>query len=303
MFGRLVHYFSKLFIMIGLCSACALSYAKPNLEPLGENIADQGSEYYQFTQKEFISQDQKRTYRVWLGIPKNNTQSHYKSMFMLDGNSVMSYLNENILKDMNRDDPAVIVAIGYQTNLPFDVVARAQDYTPSETGLTALQPDPRNPARMTGGRLEFHRLIVEDIAPWVEQKVKLDPTRRAIWGHSYGGLFVLDSALHENYFSHYFSASASLGWADTRMLKKIQTVNVTHPEKKTIVLMEGDVNLADAAVKSTNFDEKGITYHRQAAARFDSQKVKTQFILYPNLTHGEVFGASLLHLWRNDLYR
>ena len=44
---------------------------------------------------------------------------------MLDGNSVMSRLNEHLLQGMAEQDAPVLVAIGYETNLPFDSKARS----------------------------------------------------------------------------------------------------------------------------------------------------------------------------------
>ncbi len=44
--------------------------ARPDMRPLGKNIADTGSAWYRFQSKKFVSQDGERHYRVWLAIPK-----------------------------------------------------------------------------------------------------------------------------------------------------------------------------------------------------------------------------------------
>lgn len=43
----------------------------------------------------------------------------------------MDRLPETLLKQLADHSPPVIVAIGYQTNLPFDLNGRAYDYTPA----------------------------------------------------------------------------------------------------------------------------------------------------------------------------
>lgn len=187
--------------------------AKPNLAPLKANITEQGSAYYQFQVKYFQSADQQRRYKVWLGLPRQVTGVS-PALFMLDGNSAMSYLSEDVLQQLATREAPILVAIGYDTNLPFDTTARALDYTPAdETGK--ITADPRQPERLSGGSTEFRKVLLSQIQPWVAGQIKLDPQRQALWGHSYGGLFVLDSLMQAQYFSHYFAASPSLSWADS----------------------------------------------------------------------------------------
>ena len=304
----MVYFYRKIFnavlaslFLLGLSSSL---YAKPEMKPLAPNIAEVGSEYYDFKIKEFASKDPKKTYKVWLGIPKTaqNEQKAYASVFMLDGNAAMSHLNEEILKSLYANDAPVLVAIGYKTNLPFATAFRSLDYTPADLLTGKPAQDPRNPERMSGGSAEFRNVILKDIAPWVEQNVKLDTQRRALWGHSYGGLFVLDSLLDGRYFSHFFAASPSLSWADERMMQKIRTVKLVKEPQKHVWLMEGDLLIYTGAQQSANFDANGVNKNREILSIFDQQGVESKFLIYPNLKHGEVFKASLLDVLSNKLY-
>ena len=49
----------------------------------------------------------------------------YPVLYMLDGNAVMDKLDDAFLQQLFAGSPPVIVAIGYQTALPFDTAARA----------------------------------------------------------------------------------------------------------------------------------------------------------------------------------
>jgi predicted alpha/beta superfamily hydrolase len=120
-------------------------------------------------------------------------------------------------------------------------------------------------------------VILKDIAPWVEQNVKLDAQKRALWGHSYGGLFVLDSLLDGRYFSHFFAASPSLSWADGRMMQKIRTVKLVKEPQKHVWLMEGDLLTHAGAQQSANFDANGINKNREILSIFDRQGVESKF--------------------------
>ena len=182
--GKMTHLYRKTFTTVLsrifgslLILVASLSiYAKPEMKPLPANIAEVGSEYYDFKIKEFASKDLQKTYKVWLGIPKTvqKTQNAYASVFMLDGNAAMSHLNEEILKSLYENDAPVLVAIGYKTNLSFATAFRSLDYTPADLLMGKPAQDPRNPERMSGGRANFRNVILKDIAPWVEQNVKLD---------------------------------------------------------------------------------------------------------------------------------
>ena len=301
LFNTTISFIVGIFIALSLSATSV--YAKPNIQPLAENIAEQGSQYYDFKIKEFISKDQKRIYKVWLGIPKtqlNQLQGQY-SLFMLDGNSAMSYLNDEILKTLTEQHAPILVAIGYKSNLPFETASRSLDYTPADISSGKPAQDPRNPERMSGGSLDFQQIILNNITPWVEQHVKLDENHRAIWGHSYGGLFVLDSLLNMKYFSHFFAASPSLSWADQRMIKKIKIAPIKQKQQKHIWLMEGDL-FATTNQQSPNFDSNGINNNREILSIFNQQGIDAKFLIYPNLKHGEVFKASLLDVLSNKFY-
>ncbi|OTG86336.1 IroE protein [Acinetobacter sp. ANC 4558] len=301
LFKKTLGYAFSALITVGLCTTI---YAKPEIKPLEANIAELGSEYYDFKVKEFQSKDRQRTYKVWLGVPKTITNKQYEfySIFMLDGNSAMSHLKEDTLKSLTEQNAPVLVAIGYKTNLPFESTLRSLDYTPAEKASAKPAPDPRNPERMSGGSAAFQKIIIQEIAPWVEQNVKLDANNRAIWGHSYGGLFVLDSLLNTDYFSHYFAASPSLSWADQRIINKIQTIKINQPTKKHVLLMEGDIFADSSDKQSPNFDSNGINNNRKILSIFNQQGVDAKFLIYPNLKHGEVFKASLIDILLNKFY-
>ena len=295
---------SQIFGSLLILGASLSIYAKPEMKPLPANIAEIGSAYYSFKVKKFTTTDQNKTYRVWLGIPKTvqKTQNAYASVFMLDGNAAMSHLKEEILKSLYENDAPVLVAIGYKTNLPFATAFRSLDYTPADLLTGKPAQDPRNPERMSGGSADFRNVILKDIAPWVEQNVKLDAQKRALWGHSYGGLFVLDSLLDGRYFRHFFAASPSLSWADERMMQKIRAVKLVKEPQKHVLLMEGDLLTHTGTQQSANFDANGINKNREILSIFDQQGVEAKFLIYPNLKHGEVFKASLLDVLSNKLY-
>ena len=286
-------------------------YAKPDLTPLGENIADRGSQYYQFKVQNFQSLDQQRKYKVWLGIPKHiDKNKPLPAIYMLDGNSVMSRLDENQLKRLSEQDQLVLVAIGYQSNLPFESASRSVDYTPADAS-GKIQPDPRSPDRMSGGSQLFRQVVFEQIMPWVNARadtaqVTIDSQRTALWGHSYGGLFVLDTLLnnqqHPSRFSHYFAASPSLTWADSRILQAIAKTPSEVLQGQKLWVMEGDFMVSKATEVSSNLDHAMIENNRQMVLDLAVKGVDAKLVLYPNLSHGQVFQAALMDVLNDRLF-
>ena len=276
--------------------------ARPNIQPLPANIAQTGSAFYQFKTLEFDSKDHQRHYRVWLGIPKQAAPTQgYAALYMLDGNSAMSHLQENVLKQLSKSDAPVLVAVGYQSNLPYDVNARAQDYTPADASGN-LQPDLNHPERITGGSAEFRQLLLDKIVPWVNQQTQINPQQTALWGHSYGGLFVLDTYLNSNYFQSYFAASPSIHWQNGRIQQMLNQATPAQLQHKHLSIIEGDVQTPVAAEDQDKQIDELIDQNREIVRQLHRKGADVKLVVYPDLRHGEVFPASLLDVITEQRY-
>lgn len=165
-----------LTLAIGALFYSSGSIARPDLQPLGPDIADKGSAFYHFTQRQYDSADGERHYRVWTAVPdKAPPAAGYPVLYMLDGNAVMDKLDDAFLQQLFAGSPPVIVAIGYQTALPFDTAARARDYTPPLKTHEPRAGKPALPPRKTGGNDAFRQLLTETMVPQTEANLKIDP--------------------------------------------------------------------------------------------------------------------------------
>lgn len=212
------------FVLAMLSVAFALyggaAGAQPRLEPGPQpDIAARGSAHYTFETLMLEAPGGARRYRVQIARPRlAPPAAGYPAVFLLDGNAAVEALDETLLGDLAAAGPPVIVAIGYDTPLRFDVAARAYDYTPPLPG-EAAQADPLDPARRNGGAARFLDFIDSRIKPEVAARVPLDAARQGLWGHSYGGLFVLYALLtRPAAFSDYAAASPALWWRDGWLL-------------------------------------------------------------------------------------
>ncbi len=261
------------------------SYARPDMSPLGRNLADKGSAFYHFSVTQFDSADGKRHYKVWTGIPdKPPSASGYSVIYMLDGNAVMDRFSDPLLKKLSEKNPPVIVVIGYQTDLPFDLPARAYDYTPAVEGNTVQTVH----GRAAGGSLIFRHLIEQTIAPRVEKGLNIDRHKRAIWGHSLGGVFVLDTYLSSSFFTVHYAASPTLNSHYAGLLTKLEAMNKQRAGDKQLSLMEG------SGEPGKNPQAPGpdiLNKVRVALSLLHTEGLATTYWSYPSFTHGQMFNV------------
>ena len=166
---------------------------------------------YRFVTRRLLSEDGKRRYRVYIGIPKQPAPSGgFPVLYALDGNAAAAYLDDAAFARL-RKNPVILVLVAPDSSLRIDRAQRAWDYTPPVSGQTCLH-DPIDPALCNGGALGFFRLLTGKIRPLVTEAAPMQDVRRqTLWGHSYGGLFVLYAFLYApQSFSRYVAADPSL---------------------------------------------------------------------------------------------
>ncbi|MFJ3058580.1 alpha/beta hydrolase [Herbaspirillum sp. NPDC087042] len=296
----------RLLVAAMLAGLPALASAQPDLsQPLGPGIAERGSAWYRFERLDLRSADGRRGYRVMVGIPRQAAPvAGYPAIVLLDGNAALAAIDEAQLQDLQAGTPPVIVAIGYDTTLRFDVTARAYDYTPP---IPAGQVDEETlRGRQGGGADGFAALIEERILPQVRARVALDDTRLAVWGHSYGGLFVLHTLFtRPGLFSRYIAASPSLWWQQGVILDEERRftgapgaqlwVMVGEAEQRqrrnTNAAGAGDAGTQSALAARAALPPQALP---ELLARLRTQHgLPVQWRSFPGMAHGPMLPASL----------
>ncbi len=117
--------------------------------------------------------------------------------------------------------PVRVVAISHDSERK---PGRAFDYTPPIAHRGELH-DPRVPAWRAGGADAFLAFIVDTLKPAVVEAFAVDPAAQVLYGHSYGGLFVLHAlSTRPDAFSAYLAASPALWWFELQASRPIQLV-------------------------------------------------------------------------------
>ena len=171
-----------------LFTQCA--FAKPAPDQLMDAPVLREASDYSFSTLELDSADGARHYRIWLGRPLKVSTANPVA-YLLDGNAAMAALDTALLNRLSHNPtPPVLVAVGYATPLRIERNARTFDYTP-QVGEGA-QRDPLTDMP-SGGAEPFLDLLTQQIRPLINQRLEEKPKRQLLWGHSYGGLLVLNS--------------------------------------------------------------------------------------------------------------
>ena len=161
-----------------------------------------------------------KDYVVQVAVVGDEPKDGYPVLYVLDGNAF--FATAHTMTQMRHHHPSqtvkhalMIVGIGYVGDKPFDIAGRTHDYTlPSER-----YPTPQGEQVRFGGSDAFLAFIEQELKPMLYDKWHINHHRQSIFGHSYGGLFVLHTLLTKpKSFNGYLIASPSLWWNDGRVM-------------------------------------------------------------------------------------
>lgn len=179
-----------------------------------------------------------RSFRMFSAIPKEQPPAQgFPILYLLDGNAVFDDLTAQLLA---RARGLVVIGIGYDTPRKFAMVERTLDYTPPRTGEVP-QADPMRPERRIGGAFEFLPLLTGELRVLAEEGLVIDRERRALGGHSFGGLMSLITLFRQpDAFSAYAPVSPSLWWAMEPMAKLEAEARLPLDQPKRVFISLGD---------------------------------------------------------------
>jgi predicted alpha/beta superfamily hydrolase len=178
---------------------------------------------------EISSQHTGQRYRILLGLPACPApKAGYPAVWALDGMAsfpIMEVVRPQLKRcdenkawrTMKRPSDGLIVAIAHVSGKPFDVDARALDYTPFTTAKTGDLFSSKH-----GGADQFLRFITEELRPLVARHFALNWQQQTLFGFSYGGLFTLYTlSTQPQHFQRYWAASPSLWFGENQTLKRL----------------------------------------------------------------------------------
>lgn len=164
--------------------------------------------------------NEERPYWVYLPPEYNNTQyeqAHYPVIYLLDGDTNFSLLvgiQQAFTRGMYNNMPECIIVGIPNTD-------RARDMTPSKS---FLKHNGKDMFTNSGGSDNFTSFLAEEL------KVKIDSTYRTngyniLIGHSFGGLFVMNTLVHHtDLYNAYVAIDPSLWWDQKKVYNEAETI-------------------------------------------------------------------------------
>jgi len=159
--------------------------------------------------------------KIWVHVPEDNSEKkNYPVVYLLDGDdhfySVVGMLRQMSLTYKNEICPKMIVVGIPNANR----TNRLRDLTPTK-GKPDLWRDSDMIANSGGGE-NFMSFIQKELIPYINSNYPTQPYRMLI-GHSFGGLTVMNTLVHNpNLFDAYVAIDPSMWWNDKKLLNEIK---------------------------------------------------------------------------------
>ena len=303
-------------LMMGVLMVAPYAHAQQRnpQQLMGRTVLDEPAASYRFERFVIKSPDQQRTWRVNVAIPAKAAKTASPVLYALDGNAVAMVLDQPLLAELAATQaPPVLVLIGYDNELRIDSPARTRDYT---AWIDRADDEGGTAQAVGGGAVAFLDLIERRIKPEVERRAKIDTRQQALWGHSLGGLFVLN-ALYTRpaAFQSYLAASPSLWWSQGAALgdPEQQFVQNVHGQTAKVWLMLGGAERVGDRGKRDMNNPRVVAHLRRiggatpdAAMQLSTRLAKVpgmsvQYREFPGLGHGPMLPASF-HAALHELY-
>jgi predicted alpha/beta superfamily hydrolase len=210
----------KYFAFVVLALVAIIAHAELQETP---TLAATGSAHYRFERLNIDSPDAQRHYRLDIGIPENPPPAAgYPVMYLLDGNNALAELRDDWLGELAAGTPPLLVMIGYDIDGTYDGEQRTRDYT----GTTSKA---------------FLDTLETRIKPQIKARHSVDLSRETLWGHSFGGLFVLYALLEKpDAFQTWIAASPSLWYQPMTFENGMALERFPEGTTRTVRLVKGE---------------------------------------------------------------
>jgi predicted alpha/beta superfamily hydrolase len=199
---------------------------------------------------------------------KPGSTEKYEVIYLTDGEWVVNLFPfiYKFAKDENYVPPAIIVAVP-NTYLK-KANQRDRDFLPVQVAEPAI----------SGGAGNFLSFFKNELIPYIDKTYPANGTR-SLYGHSYGGLFVLYALLSEpDVFNSYYATDPPFRWNHDYLINMASEKVSTLPPNKLLWL---------AGIEST-YKYQGIDLLDSVLHRKAPQSLHWNMATYPNEKHNSV---------------
>lgn len=234
-------------------------------------------------------------YKIFIARQKNVAR-YDRVVFMVDANAQFPILlnsyaqiyangaKQNAKAVPKLSKTVLIVGIGYDSPLAYDIKRRTRDLTPAAS----------DEEYANGGAAEFYDFVKDELFPLVEKKYSTAKSDKIYFGHSFGGLFGIYALLRDDgIFDEFFIASPSLWWGESQLIRDALDEGKlrSNLKAKFIMLVAGSCEM-----RKGKTDKAGILKAADLAEILKARGFSCEFKLYEGASHGEVIPLALQDL-------
>ena len=237
----------------------------------------------------------KESRKFWVQLPQFfNPKKNYPVVYVLDGEthlptvaSVQNYYSGGFTPDM------ILVGISNQQN-------RTRDLTISK--ITNRRGGAYT--QETGGANNFTQFLEEELIPYIDKKYPTTNYRTLI-GHSYGGLFTINTLVHHSHlFANYLAIDPSLDWDNQKLVKEAAVVlkKNSFKNKALFISLGGQLHMQRTNITIDNIMDDKSDYTLFGRSNLEFTKIaqeqkknglKTAWKFYKNDIHGTISFPSI----------
>ena len=235
--------------------------------------------------KELTSKFNDQKYQIKISYPKGyfeNKEENYPVLYVIDAETNfggVSYIVQRLIKDKLIPE-ILVVGIAYNTDYKNFYKLRSRDLTPAEDKGLRMGNNNVDP---TGGAPKFSDFLEFELFPFIEKEYRTKKEDRAIYGHSYGGLYGSYAFLNRPHlFNRYLLLGPSLWYKDKLLVHQAseKSINFNKPTKLYMASGEFDLRINDYQEEFVKFlKEKNIS----------NLKIESEVV--ENETHRTIFGV------------
>ncbi|KAL2810161.1 Alpha/Beta hydrolase protein [Aspergillus granulosus] len=207
----------------------------------------------------------------WSSRDRENSVAN--ALYLVDGNALFLTATEALRRRQShrsQETGTVVVAVGYPLTTSVFSPRRSFDLTPPCKKYTPPNgPDGKPKVEDHGGADRFLSFITEVVQPFISTKVfpGVCFRNRALFGHSYGGLFTLHTLFtRPSAFDMYLAASPSIWWSDGFVLSEAANFCDT-PSATPPVLRLSFGSREETPIREPGESEERFELRKRAAAQ------------------------------------
>lgn len=161
-------------------------------------------------------------YKLYVALPNSygEGERRYGVLYVLDADYSFAIARNDVehLSDRNHLEPLIVVGVAYGGPLRYRL-NRTRDYTPTHTLEGGYG---REMQKHSGGGPQFRDFLTKELVPYIDKVYRTDPGKRALSGHSYGGLFTTWTLLTtgSSVFDRFIIVSPSY-WYDDELIFRV----------------------------------------------------------------------------------